>query len=186
VNWDERYRSGEYGGTDPDPVLRQAVGEISPGRALDLACGAGRHALFLGQRGWRVTAIDSSEAAIEILTARAAEANLEIDARTADLESGDFIIEENAWDLICDFFYLQRDLFPQNRAGVRLGGKFAAAIPMIDPRPGIRPMNPTFLTKPGELSAIFSGWEMLHQREGPRRESSRAVSELIVRRPAIY
>ncbi|MGH9667444.1 MAG: hypothetical protein ACRD9L_23725, partial [Bryobacteraceae bacterium] len=94
--------------------------------------------------------------------------------------------EEDAWDLICDLFYLQRDLFPQIRAGVRPGGIFAAAIPMIDPRPGIHPMNSNFLTGPTELSAIFSDWEILYQREGPRRESSRAVSEIIARRPAIY
>ena len=182
MNWDERFRSGEHGSREPDPVLRQAVETVAPGRALDLACGAGRHALFLAERGWRVTAVDASRAAIDILNARAAEARLEIEARVADLERGELIISPNDWDLIGDFFYLQRDLFAQIRLGIRPGGIFAAAIPMTDFRPGIRPMNPAFLARPGELSGIFSGWEILHAQEGPRGES-RAVSEIVVRRP---
>ena len=51
-----------------------------------------------------------------------------IDARVADLEAHEFTIEPYAYDLICDFYYLQRDLFPAIREGVRPGGAVVAAV----------------------------------------------------------
>lgn len=187
MTWDERYLAGECGTRDPDPVLRRAIEPLRPGRALDLACGAGRHALFLAGHGWRVTAVDASSAAIEILKARAASAKLEIEVCVADLERGEFRIEADAWDLIADFLYLQRDLFPALKSGVRPGGIFAAVFPMADPRPGVRPMNPAFLVEPGELAKAFDDWEILHLSEGPRaHSSSRAMCEFVARRPVIY
>lgn len=179
-NWDERYRAGEQIDRAPDPLLDRALEGVAPGRALDLACGAGRHALLLAARGWRVTAVDRSRTAIGILTGRAGGT---VDARVADLERAGFEIQPNAWDLICDFLYLQRDLFPAIRAGLRPGGLFVAAIPTIDPRPSVKPMNPAYLIGPGELRALFADWEILHASEGVRETRARAVSELIARRP---
>src|SRR2546426_12500807 len=127
TSWDERYRGGEASGREPSPLLVRAVASLAPGRALDLACGLGRHALFLGQQGWSVTAVDSSHVAMELLARQAAERGLPIDARVADLEAGEFAIAPGAYELICDFFYLQRDLFPQIRAGLREAGRFVAA-----------------------------------------------------------
>jgi len=60
ADWDERYRKGEHAPAEPHQLLTQAVDVLLPGRALDLACGAGRHALYLARRGWHVTAVDSS------------------------------------------------------------------------------------------------------------------------------
>ena len=58
-NWDERYSRGEHATPEPSPLLARAVELFVPktaarvvsGRALDLACGAGRHAIFLAERG---------------------------------------------------------------------------------------------------------------------------------------
>ena len=64
MDWDERFlRGDELHGYVPSPPLPQAVASIAPGRALDLACGAGRHAIFLAERGWTVHAIDGSRSA---------------------------------------------------------------------------------------------------------------------------
>ena len=168
--WDARYRAGEHTNRDPHPLLARAIEDVPPGDALDLACGAGRHALLLAARGWSVTAVDASTVAIEILSARAAEAGVAVDSRTADLEGPEFTIEESAFDLICDFLYLQRDLFPRIRGGIRPGGLFAAAIPSQIP------MNPAYRVASGELAGFFPGWEILHCAEGE-------MSELIARRP---
>ncbi len=64
--WDERYRSAElvWGG-GPNRWVEQEVADLPAGRALDLACGEGRNALWLADRGWRVTAVDFSPVAIE-------------------------------------------------------------------------------------------------------------------------
>ena len=89
-DWDERYRRGQHSTHEPTPLLRIAVQNLKPGRALDVACGVGRHAIFLAQHGWNVTAVDSSRVAIEILQQRAQEGGVKIDARVANLELGDF------------------------------------------------------------------------------------------------
>ncbi len=107
--------------TDPSPLLVEIAGLLPPGRALDLACGTGRHTLHLARLGWQVTAVDIAPDAIRELRA-AAEPNLAIDTIVADLEKHEFTIEPNAYDLICDFHYLQRDLFPQIREGIRPDG----------------------------------------------------------------
>jgi len=181
TTWDERYRRGENVHKDPLPFFVSAVEELEPGRALDVACGAGRHSLYLAERGWRVTAVDQSRVAIDILEGRARERAVVIDARVANLERGQFEIASGAFDLICVTCYLQRDLFPGIRAGVRPGGTVIAAILLVDESPVIKPMNPAFLLKPGDLREEFAGWEVRHYFEGG---AGRAVAEIVARRPA--
>jgi len=215
-DWDERYRSGEHTTKELSPLLIKIIKELQPGRALDLACGVGRHAICLAEHGWRVTAVDSSRVGIEILQQRAREAStrkrsarteagcpagqvrwdgraagsqtsclLEIDARVADLEKGEFQIEPAAYDLICDFYYLQRDLFPTIRAGVKPGGTFVAAIHLNDGNPAAKPHNPAFLLDPGELKALFSDWEITYYHEGPSDEGGHHhdTAYLVARKP---
>jgi tellurite methyltransferase len=185
ADWDERYRRGEYG-TEPLPLVVRAASMFAPGRALDVACGAGRHAIHLAEQDWRVTAVDASCVAIEIVQATARERGLMVDARVADLKRGEFVIEPDAYDLICVCCYLQRGLFPAIRAGVRAGGAVVAAIAMFDETPGVKPMNPAFLLRPGELRAEFAGWELMHDFEGKRAggEHRRGMAEVIARRVA--
>ena len=87
--WNERYRAGEQLFDAPVPLVVQFAGSAA-GRALDLACGSGRNALYLAELGWQVTAVDGSPVAVDVLRARAAERGLEIDIRVADLERGEF------------------------------------------------------------------------------------------------
>ncbi len=178
-NWDERYASSGGELQEPAPLLVNAIGGRSPGRALDLACGLGRHAIFLARLGWQVTAVDSSTVAIEQVRGH----GLVIDARLADLDKGEFSIDPNTYDLVCDIFYLQRSLFPQIRAGIRPGGLFVGAIHMVDPDPQVKPMNPAYLVNPGELQREFAGWEILHYAEVKQDAHRRRVAELVARRP---
>lgn len=69
-DWDRRYVERPWLWTaEPNLFLVTEVGDMAPGRALDLACGEGRNAVWLAERGWAVTAVDFSEVA----TARARE-----------------------------------------------------------------------------------------------------------------
>jgi len=191
AKWDERYRKGEgEHGFEPSPPLLQAIQEVAPGLALDIACGAGRHAIFLAERGWRVVAVDGSRAGLERLREESGRRGIghRIEARLADLERRPrrFAIRPAAYDLICDFYFLDRTLFDKIRAGVRPGGLFVVALHVAlpeDPAPG----NPAFSLLPGELKRLAAGWgwEILHSLEGPPRESGheRATAELIARRP---
>jgi SAM-dependent methyltransferase len=185
LTWDDRYRNGEHRNLAPAPLVVQAIEKLPPGRVLDLACGAGRHALVLAERGWSVTAVDASRVAIELVRERARERRLEMDARLVDLEKHEFDIQPEAFDLICDCCYLQRDLFPAIRAGVRPGGIVIAIIHLVDPSPDVKPMNPEFLLHRGELRAFFAGWDILHDFEGKpaRGPHQRIVAEIIARRP---
>ncbi len=179
--WDERYSRGENLSAEPHPLI---VEYASPaGRALDLACGVGRHAIYLAARGWQVTAVDSSRVAGEILLERTREAGLTVDFVLADLEAHQFEIGRAEWDLIVDCFYLQRDLFPRIKRGLKPGGTAITVIALIDDDPQVRPMNPDFLLEPGELRSQFEGFEILHDFEGKRPGHRRAVAELVARRP---
>lgn len=191
ADWDERYSRGDYATLEPSPLLARAV-ELcgGGGRTLDLACGAGRHALLLAARGFGVTAVDASRAGVELLRERARKRGLDVDARVADLERGEFHIEPGAYDLVCDFYYLQRDLFPALRAAVRPGGLFVASIHLVDEASHAAPMNPDFLLEPGELRAEFDGWEILHDHETSGRDTdagqhTRRSAELIARKAVV-
>jgi SAM-dependent methyltransferase len=181
--WDERYRSAA-GPADriepPTPVLVEAAAGRKPGRALDLACGTGRNALWLAEHGWTVTAVDGSRAAIETLRARAAASRLTVDARIADLEKSEFVIEPASWDLIAMCYYLQRDLFAPAKRGLAPGGVIIAIVHLTEP--GEEPTKHRL--RPGELRAYFADWEILHSREGPPGdpEHRRASAEIVARR----
>ena len=64
--WDERYRSSStlWSG-EPNPQLVTEASDLSPGSALDVGCGEGADAIWLAERGWRVTAVDVSTVALE-------------------------------------------------------------------------------------------------------------------------
>jgi SAM-dependent methyltransferase len=198
--WDERYLRGEHTTKEPSPLLSKAIENLKTGRALDIACGVGHHAIYLAELGWQVTAVDSSQVGIEILQHRARERGAriraggsrasclhEIDAHVGDLEKGEFQIEPDAYDLICDFYYLQRDLFPAIRGGVKPGGMFVAAIHLNDGNPDAKPHNPAFLLESGELRSLFSDWEITYYREGPSDEANHHhdTAYLIARKPAV-
>ena len=63
--WNRKYSGSEFlWGVEPNRFLVAEVESLTPGRALDLACGEGRNAVWLAERGWRVTAVDYSKVAL--------------------------------------------------------------------------------------------------------------------------
>ena len=73
TTWDERFRTGEYPtDVEPSPVLREYLDEASGGKALDVACGTGRNAVFLAEQGYDVDAIDQSAEGLRITRKEAA------------------------------------------------------------------------------------------------------------------
>jgi SAM-dependent methyltransferase len=174
--WDERHRAAaERDDAPPLPLVIETASEMKPGRALDLACGAGRNALWLAEHGWSVTAVDGSPAAIELVRTRASTRGVNVNAQVADLEKGEYAIEPSHWDLVVICYYLQRDLFEPAKRGVVPGGVLAAIVLLGEGR---------FSVKPGELRGYFSDWELLHDHEGnPGESPHRAVAEIVARRP---
>jgi SAM-dependent methyltransferase len=83
--WDERHREREIESDGPDSTLVAQVSGMTPGRAMDVACGSGTNAVWLAARGWRVTGVDWSAVALEKARARAARAGVEVTWIEADL-----------------------------------------------------------------------------------------------------
>ena len=182
AGWENMYRSGERGSEHaPTILLVETAASLPGGRALDLACGAGRNALYLAERGWAVTAIDGSETAIDILRKRASERGVSLEAQVADLQAPDFTLPENTFDLVVIAYYLQRDLFWKAKSAVRPGGLLLAIVHTAE-----GPEEPNYKrAAPGELQTFFFGWEILHSYEGPSRDPAhrRPVAEVVARRP---
>ena len=184
AEWDERYRARREDPAreaPPADLVAETAARLAPGRALDLACGAGRNAIWLAAKGWKVTAVDGSQAAVDILRRRASAHSLVLSTAVADLEADEFPIEAAKWDLIVSAYYLQRGLFERIRAGVRPGG--VAIVIAHTVACGEEPS--AHRLRPGELRAYFSGWALLHDYEGVPRdaEHQRAVAEIAARRP---
>jgi SAM-dependent methyltransferase len=170
--WEERFKT-EQTPKPPSQVVADVAKSLSPGTALDLACGAGRHALWLARQGWNVTAVDGSPSAIGAL--RELAQGLLVTALVADLEKHEYRIEPSAWDLIVISLYLQRDLFEPAKQGLKPGGVLIAITLLEEDEPRLHRLAR------GELAAFVAGWEVLHSFEGRRERHS--VAEIAARRP---
>jgi len=176
TEWDQLYRSGETAFDQAVPLVEEIASKLTPGRALDVACGAGRNAIHLAQQGWQVRAVDGSAAAIETLRSRAVV--LPIQTEVVDLQREKLAIETGAYDLIVDSYYLQRDLFPALKRGLCKGGVLIAIVHTGEPATPRR-------AAAGELRSWFEGWEILHYYEGEPSEAchKHPVAEIAARKP---
>jgi hypothetical protein len=160
--WNDRYRSRDELDLTPARLLTGFAAALAPGRALDLACGAGRNALWLAQQGWDVTAIDGAEEAIRLVR----EHDSSIDTRVLDLESGAPLpFEDESFDLVVILYFLHWPLFAEAQRVVRPGGVVVTAVRT----------SGSFSLSLEELREEFSGWEVLHASAGD-------TAELVVRR----
>jgi SAM-dependent methyltransferase len=124
--------------TSPAIELTEELGSLAPGLALDLACGGGRHAVWLRNRGWAVTAVDLAVENIDGVT-----------CIRADLEQGEFPIKPAAWDLIVCWLYWQENLLSSIAQGVKPGGVVALA----------GKTRGRFATSLSHYRHSFAGWE---------------------------
>lgn len=183
--WDEKYRSGNFNDAGAATLLRDAVSCSPPGRALDLACGAGRNSLFLARNGWTVTAVDSSVEALKILSRRSSEEKLSINIVCADLEKNEFTTDAEAFELVADFFFLQRNLWPLVQRAVSPSGIFVAEIFVRDNSPEMESLNPDYMLEAGELRSAFDNWIIEEYCEGRQSGHSRSTTQLIARKPQL-
>ncbi len=123
VDWDERFETGQYP-RDPEPsaLLERYVDVIPDGRALDVAAGSGRNAVFLADRGYRVDALDKSKSGLKITRERAVDRNVSgrLNCIQSDIPSYEF--PADAYDLITISFYRAIDRFPDIKAALTDGG----------------------------------------------------------------
>ncbi|MDH6677263.1 2-polyprenyl-3-methyl-5-hydroxy-6-metoxy-1,4-benzoquinol methylase [Rhodococcus sp. LBL1] len=113
-DWDARYSQTDMvWGTPPNPVVVEFATSLPPGRALDLACGEGRHALWLATRGWRTTGVDFSSVAIEkarrVATQAPRSVRDRLDYVVDDVTAPDALTDPSGYDLVLMIFvHLER------------------------------------------------------------------------------
>lgn len=98
-DWDDRYRTAELvWKAEPNQFVMREVSDLTPARALDVACGEGRNAIWLASQGWRVTGVDFSSVALDKARQLAEGRGLEVDWIEADIT--EWRPEPAAYDLV--------------------------------------------------------------------------------------
>ncbi|MBZ5721929.1 MAG: class I SAM-dependent methyltransferase [Acidobacteriia bacterium] len=185
-HWDRKYRHGSHASQEPDPLLPNAYEEfIQPlfpagGTALDVAGGAGRHAIWVAQHGWHVTLVDLSEVGVAKARENAGELAGRIDFQVRDLTNS--TLGPAQYDLVMVFFYLERTINAEVMQAVRPGGLLVyKTYTSRTPQFGQGPTHPEYLLEENELLQAFSGMTVLHYQETLR---DRGIAELVARKKA--
>jgi tellurite methyltransferase len=184
--WDSRYRTQRFVlGKEASPFLRRNIHHLPTGKALDIATGEGRNAVFLARYGCEVDAVDISRVGLAKARGLAKQAGVKIHLCLADLDR--FLIPEEHYDLIADFYFLSRRLIPKIRKGLRKGGKVIFETYLIEQRDLATggPRDRKYFLKHNELLKLFRGFRILIYREGVFKEGGkkRAIASLIAEKP---
>jgi tellurite methyltransferase len=184
AHWDLKYEQGLSSLTEPDPFFIFACGHFveplfpNAGAALDLACGLGRHALWLATRNWRVCGIDLSEVAIRKLSRAALNLNISLDLFVGD--ASEYKFGSARFDLIVLFYHADRNLFPKLISALNPGGLLICKLSLrwdTDAKltaTGTDPLNRN------ELPLLFPGLRVLYHEE--RQVRDRGVVEFAARK----
>lgn len=162
--WNSRYIDGDDAHHAPADVLLENAHRLPlSGHALDLACGLGRNAVYLADKGFSVEAWDFSDIAIASLQRTAAELELDIDTRLIDVENG--LVDCAIFDVIVVSNFLIRSIFPSIVEKLESGGLLFYQTFL---RSGIDdggPENPAYRLNPGELPALCNSLEIVFYNE---------------------
>ena len=171
----ESHRSQE-----PSPLLVDHVTHFRRGKALDVATGFGRNALYLAGQGYQVTGLDRDEGATAFCNAEAARRGLSFTASCVDLEK-DPPISNDTYELVTCFYYLDRNLLPVMKEAVKVGGVLVYETFLIDQhRKFGKPSRPEFCWGHNELLGHFLDFRVLFYFEG--LQAGRWISQLIAER----
>lgn len=170
IRWNQRYRERGPSTVEPASFI-VSLDMLLPrhGRALDVAGGAGRHAIWLAGRGLDVTLVDISEVAVALAADHAVDTGVSVHTIVSDLEFNP--LPPGPWDVIIDFHFLHRPLFAQFARELAPGGYLVFSQPTMSnlqrhDRPGAK-----FLLGDGELPDLISQLndpklEIIEYREG--------------------
>jgi tellurite methyltransferase len=178
--WDRRYREGG-GATEPSAFLLSLDGLLPRrGRALDLAGGRGRHALWLAARGLKVTLADVSPVGLALAREAAEERRLPI--RTVEVDLAAEPPPAGPWDVLVCFHYLHRPLFRHFPALLAPEGLLVFCQPTRrNLERHLRPSERHLLAE-GELPRLVTGLLVLSYEEG-WTEEGRHEARLVAGRP---
>jgi tellurite methyltransferase len=164
------------------PFVERMRDRLSPGRALDFACGAGRDAVFLALGGWRADAWDHDPEALARADALAARHGVSVVTRVLEIEPETLPDPGAGWNTIVVCRFLDRRCFPWLASALAPGGTLAYETFRRGQEAYGRPRQARFLVEPGELRTAFPGLVVEHYEEddppgGP------VLARLLARRP---
>ena len=175
--WDKKWALAGDESFLPHPLLTSNAGYLTGGEALDLACGRGQNAIWLGRMGYRVLGVDISQVALQAARAAAADQGLSDRVRFQQADLDAWLPPPDSFDLICVFRFLERKLFGPIRDGLRPGGLVYYSTRHLGALARHPSATEAYLLRPGELAAVFSDWQLLYDRQGVDD------AELIARKP---
>jgi tellurite methyltransferase len=183
--WNERYQSGTHGTLPPDQLLIDAfdryIEPIFPeaGTALDFAGGAGRHAIYLTSKGWKVHLVDVAEAGLVTARQNAGSLAYQIEFSIADLNR--FQASGETFDLVLVFFFVRREILQELVKALSPGGLLIyKAYTHEQKRFGGGPTDPSYFFEKNELLNSFRELHILHYAELIR---DCGMAELVGRKP---
>ena len=182
LEWDRRYTDGDYRPrTWPSPFLGEWIERFPVGRALDVACGAGRNALRLAEAGHHVDAIDISTSAINMARAEAEDRRLDVKWIVADLDDAD--LGTSRYDLITVIRYVNRPMWPRLVAALAPNGWLLIEHHLVTAATVHGPHSPEFRLAPQELLEAFNALRILYYEEtiedSARDRGSYALARLV-------
>ena len=176
--WNAKFVAGEGQLAEPDPFLIEGCAALPPGRALDLAGGAGRHSIWLAQRGWRVTLADVSDEGLARGRERVARAGVSVTfRRESAAETVAWGREGHGFDLVVVFLFLLREHFAELPEFLAPGGRLLYKTYTSDHVRFAQGHSLRFALEPGELRTAFPSLRTLIYRE------ENGVAELLAQAP---
>lgn len=179
--WDRRYQSEAVDWTPASLVVAFAPPARPGAVALDVACGAGRHALYLAGLGYRVEAVDISIVALGLLVQESQRRGLSehLHPRHADLDT--WRPPPDQYDLITQIAFFDRELLPYTVAAVKPGGMLIVEsfnVRRLTTHPGF---NPAYVLQEDELLGACPGFDILHHSNlaGDKGDRSQIVARRI-------
>jgi SAM-dependent methyltransferase len=167
----------------PAPFLAEVLPLLPRGRALDVAAGSGREAVFLAMHGFEVEAWDHAPEALARARALADRSGASIESVVADLEAPDVVIPPDRYMLVTCFRFLHRPLLPVLERALAPGGHLVYETYRLGQERFGRPRRRQFLLEPGELARAFARLEVLRYEE-PSPPGGPLTARLLARRRA--
>lgn len=185
--WNRRYAGSELLWTaEPNRFLVAETEALPPGRALDLACGEGRNAVWLAERGWEVTGVDFAEVGLEKARGLAAAHGVEPAWVHADLLEYD--PPRAAFDLVALLYLQLRE--DERRRVLRVAAEAVAPggtlLVVAHDRSNLDdghggPQDPAVLATPEEVAGDLDGLEVERAEVVERRTGATVALDLLVR-----
>lgn len=189
-HWDERYRSGGYTPREyPSDLLSENVDWFPDGRALDLATGTGRNALFLAEQGYTVDAVDISEEALA--TARENADKRDVDVTWVQADLSEYDVPAETYDIVNVSFYYDLNLLAELKEALTPGGVLVYEHHLRPASlPDRGPSSDQYRFRSNDLLQACLDLTVLDYRErmrvferGERAGQTAAIASIIARKP---